>query len=364
MDYGPSTKKTTFTPMQITAQELAGWLNGTVDGDPNVTVNNLAKIEEAKSGDLSFIANPKYLHFAPKTSASVLIVGNDFAKTDSVKATLVRVADPYAAFAQLLEKYASMTAAVQESKIEQPCFIADTAKVGSEVYIGAHSYIAEGAVIGNKVKIYPGCYIGANVEVGEGSTLYPSVIVYHNCSIGKRVMIHAGSVIGSDGFGFAPQPDGSFKKVPQTGNVVIEDDVEIGANTVIDRATLGSTVIRRGVKLDNLIQVAHNVEIGEHTVIASQTGISGSTKLGKHVMVGGQVGFAGHLTIADGTKFQAQTGVAQSIKTPNGAYAGSPAHDYNKQIKTFITLRNLPEMERRLRELENKLAALTKPADE
>ncbi len=350
--------------MQITAQELAGWLKGTVDGDPSIAVNNLAKIEEAKAGDLSFIANPKYLHFADKTGASILIVGNDFIKTVGVKATLVRVADPYSAFTVLLEKYASMTASTQEHKIEQPCFIAPTAKLGNDVYIGANSYIAEGAVIGNNVKIYPGCYIGAKVEVGKDTTLYPNVVVYYNCVVGSRVVVHAGVVIGSDGFGFAPQPDGSFKKIPQTGNVVIEDDVEIGANTVIDRATLGSTVIRKGVKLDNLIQVAHNVEIGEHTVIASQTGISGSTKLGKHVMVGGQVGFAGHITIADGSKFQAQTGVAQSIRQPNGAYAGSPAYDYNKQIKTFITLRNLPEMERRLRELEHKLAALTKPADE
>lgn len=350
--------------MQITAQELAAWLQGTVDGDPTVAVSNLAKIEDAKGGDLSFIANPKYLHFADKTGASILIVGNDFNRTEGIKATLVRVADPYSAFTLLLEKYASITATIHESKIEQPCHIAPTARIGAEVYIGAHSYISEGAVIGNKVKIYPGCYVGANVSIGDDSILYPSVIIYQNCSIGKRVMVHAGTVIGSDGFGFAPQADGSYKKIPQTGNVVIEDDVEIGANTVIDRATLGSTIIRKGVKLDNLIQVAHNVEIGEHTVIASQTGISGSTKLGKHLMVGGQVGFAGHLTIADGSKFQAQTGVAQSIKTPNGAYAGSPAHDYNKQIKTFITLRNLPEMERRLRELEHKLAALTKPADE
>jgi UDP-3-O-[3-hydroxymyristoyl] glucosamine N-acyltransferase len=219
-------------------------------------------------------------------------------------------------------------------------------------------------VIGNNVKVYPGCFVGANTEIGEHTVLNPNVVVYHNCHIGARVIIHAGVVIGSDGFGFAPQQDGSFKKIPQTGNVIIENDVEIGANTVVDRATLGSTIIRKGVKLDNLIQVAHNVEIGEHTVIASQTGISGSTKLGKNVMVGGQVGFAGHITIADGTKFQAQTGVAQSIKQPNGAYAGSPAYDYNKQIKTFITLRNLPDMERRLRELEKQLAALTKPADE
>lgn len=268
-----------------------------------------------------------------------------------MKAALIRVPDAYSAFASLLEKYQQIQRQ-QLSGIQQPVYIAATAKTGDNVFIGAFAYLGENVVVGDGAKIYPQVYLGDNVRVGANATLYPGVRIYHDCVIGKDVTIHAGTVIGSDGFGFAPQADGTFKKVPQLGNVVIEDGVEIGANTTIDRATIGSTLIKSGAKLDNLLQIAHNVEVGHHSVIAAQAGISGSTKIGNGVMIGGQVGIVGHLQIADGTKINAQSGVSKSVKTPNTAITGSPAFEYTAALRSQAISRRLPELEKRIKELE------------
>lgn len=339
--------------MQISAEQLAQLLGGRVDGDPQVVVSNLAKIEEAGPTDLSFIANPKYEKYATQTQAGILIVRDDLKPDGPVAGTLVRVADPYGSFTKLLELYQQQQN--QRTGIEQPSFIADSAKVGEACYVGAFAYIGEGAVIEDGVKIYPHVYVGDGVKIGKGTTLFSGVKVYHQCQLGQRVIIHSGTIVGGDGFGFAPQADGSFAKVPQTGNVVIEDDVEIGANCTIDRATLGSTYIRKGAKLDNLIQVAHNVEIGSNTVIAAQTGISGSTKIGKGAMIGGQVGVVGHIQLADGVKIQAQSGIGKSITKEGSAWAGSPAFDHGQNLRSQIIFRNLPELERRLRDIEAQL---------
>ncbi len=338
--------------MNFTAAQIAQWLGGIVEGNAAISVGRLNKIEEAEQGDISFLANPKYIPFVYTTKASILLVGLDFLPETPISPTLIRVADVYAAFAQLLEAY--NTAISKKTGIEQPSFIAPTAQIGENVYIGAFAYIGHNAVLENGVQIYPNTYIGDSVRVGNDTVIYSGAKIYHQCSIGRQCIIHAGAVIGSDGFGFAPQPDGSYKKVEQTGNVLVEDRVEIGANTTIDRATLGSTIIRRGVKLDNLVQVAHNVEIGENTVIAAQSGIAGSTKIGSNCMVGGQVGFAGHLTIADGCKFQAQTGVAQSIKIANTAWGGTPAIDYRQFVKSSILVKQLPDLVVQIRELIKK----------
>lgn len=340
--------------MQISAEQLAQLLGGTVDGDPKAIVSNLAKIEEAGPSDLSFIANPKYEKYATQTQAGILIVRQDLKPDGPVASTLVRVADPYGSFTKLLELYQQQQN--QKTGIEQPSFIADSAKVGEGCYVGAFAYVGEGAVIEDGVKLYPHVYIGDGVKIGKGSTLFSGVKVYHQCQLGQNVIIHSGTIVGGDGFGFAPQADGSFAKVPQTGNVVIEDDVEIGANCTIDRATLGSTYIRKGAKLDNLIQVAHNVEIGSNTVIAAQTGVSGSTKIGKGAMIGGQVGIVGHIQLADGVKIQAQSGIGKSITKAGSAWAGSPAFDHGQNLRSQIIFRNLPELERRLRDIEAQLA--------
>lgn len=342
--------------MQITAKELAALLGGVVDGNPDAVVSNLAKIEEAQSADLSFIANPKYETYAATTGAGILIVNEKLPKTAGVTATLVRVPDPYAAFTKLLSLYNQQTQ--QKAGVEQPCFIAEDAEVSPDAYIGAFSYLGRGVKVGSGCKIYPNTYLGDGVTIGDGTTVYANVAIYHACKVGCNVIIHAGTVIGSDGFGFAPNPDGSFNKIPQTGNVVIEDDVEIGANCTIDRATLGSTVIRKGVKLDNLIQIAHNVEVGPNSVIAAQAGVSGSTKLGANAMIGGQVGIVGHIQLADGIKVQAQSGISKSIRQSGSAWAGSPAFNYQQNLKSQVIFRNLPELEQRVRDLEARLASL------
>ncbi len=259
--------------------------------------------------------------------------------------------DAYSAFAIILSTYQQMVTA-QMTGIQEPCYVHATAGLGEDVFVGAFTYIGENAIVGNNVKLFPQVYLGDNVTIDEGTILHPGVKIYHDCVIGKNVTIHAGSVIGSDGFGFAPQTDGTFKKVPQIGNVIIEDNVEIGANATIDRATIGSTLIMKGAKLDNLIQIAHNVEVGHHTVLAAQAGVSGSTKIGNNVMIGGQAGIVGHLVIADGAKINAQSGVSKSIKTPNAAVTGSPAYDYTHALRSQALSRNLPEMEKRLKELE------------
>jgi UDP-3-O-[3-hydroxymyristoyl] glucosamine N-acyltransferase len=343
--------------MEFSAAQIAILINGKVEGDPEAKVNSFSKIEEAQSGNLAFFANPKYEEFLYSTGASIVIVSDTYELREPVGATLLRVSDPYSAFAVLLNKYQQM-ATQQLSGIQQPSYIASSAKLGEHVYVGAFAYIGEHVKIGNNVKVFPGTFIGDNATIGDNTILHPGVKVYHDCIVGKNVTIHSGTVIGGDGFGFAPQADGTYKKVPQIGNVIIEDEVEIGSNATIDRATMGSTVVKSGAKLDNLIQIAHNVEIGNHTVIAAQAGVSGSTKIGKYVMIGGQAGIVGHITIADGTKINAQSGVSKSIKESNSSVTGSPAADYTSALRSQAVTRNLPELEKRVWELEKLVQQL------
>ncbi|MBL7734963.1 MAG: UDP-3-O-(3-hydroxymyristoyl)glucosamine N-acyltransferase [Chitinophagaceae bacterium] len=343
--------------MQFTAAQIALIINARVEGDPAAVVASFGKIEEARSGQLTFLANPKYEDYLYSTKASVIIVHDTQDLKEPVNATLLRVVDPYSAFATLLAKYQEMIAQ-QMTGIQEPSYISKTARLGKNIFVGAFAYIGDNVEIGDNAKIYPNVYIGNNARIGDQSELHPGVRVYHDCLIGKNVSIHAGTVIGSDGFGFAPQADGTFKKVPQIGNVIVEDNVEIGANSTIDRATMGSTLIRSGAKLDNLIQVAHNVEVGHHTVIAAQAGVSGSTKIGNNVMIGGQAGIVGHLHIADNVKINAQSGVSKSIKNPHTAVTGSPAFDYTSALRSQAVTRKLPELEKRVIELENLVKQL------
>ena len=344
--------------MQFTAQEISFMLNGTVEGDALATVNQLAKIEEASAGSLSFLANPKYEQYLYTTNASIVIVNNDLVLAEPVKATLIRVENAYSAFSVLLERY--NTIKLNKTGIEQPSFIHPSAQVGKDCYIGAFAYIGPGVKTGNNCKIYPHTYIADNVTLGDNVTLFPGVIVYFDCVIGSNVIIHSGTIIGSDGFGFAPKPDGTYNKISQIGNVVIGDDVEIGSNTTIDRATMGSTVIHKGVKLDNLIQIAHNVEIGANTVIAAQTGVSGSTKVGENAIIGGQVGIVGHVSLAKGTQIQAQSGISRTITDENKKWAGSPATRYNDHMRSQVVVNRLPELEKKILELEKMIAELRK----
>lgn len=342
--------------MTFPASQIALIINGKIEGDANVSVVSFGKIEEAQAGQLSFLANPKYEDFLYTTRASVIIINDAFELKQPVTATLIRVPDAYTAFATLLAKYQEIMEQ-QLSGIQQPSYMAKTATHGKNVFIGAFAYIGENVKIGNNTKIFPNAYIGDDVTIGDNSILHPGVKIYHDCKVGSHVTIHAGTVIGSDGFGFAPQADGSFKKVPQIGNVVIEDNVEIGANATIDRGTIGSTLIKSGVKLDNLIQIAHNVEIGNSTVIAAQTGVSGSTKIGNGVMIGGQVGIVGHIQIGDGAKINAQSGVSKSLE-PGKAVTGSPAYDYTAALRSQAVNRKLPELEKRVKELEELVKQL------
>jgi len=339
--------------MEFSAQQIAGFLNGTVEGNPGTKVSNLSKIEEGVEGTMTFLANPKYTQFIYTTRASVVVVSKDFTPSQAIEATLIRVDDPYQSFAKLLEMFNSMTAG--KTEVSSQAFIASSAKTGKELSVGAFSVIGENAAVGDNVRIYPQVYIGDNVKIGNNCTFYPGVKIYRDCVIGNDCTLHSGVIIGSDGFGFAPQSDSNYKKVPQIGNVVLEDHVEVGSNTTIDRATLGSTIIRRGVKLDNLIQVAHNVEIGENTVIAAQTGISGSTRIGKNCMIAGQVGIIGHITIADGVKIGAQSGIGGSITEEGAMVLGSPAIDVKKTRRNYIHLSNLDEIVRRINHIEKVL---------
>ena len=341
--------------MQFTAQQISDLLHGTIEGDSSVLVNKLSKIEEGTEGSLSFLANPKYAPFIYTTKASIVIVSKDFVAEQPVGSTLIRVDDAYKSFAKLLEVYNEV---LQNKKgIEEHSFVSESAQLGKDVYVGAFAYVGDNVKIGNKAKIYPHVYLGDNVEVGDGTVIYPGVKIYTQCKVGSNCTIHSGVIIGADGFGFAPN-EGDYKKVPQIGNVIIEDNVEIGANTSIDRATLGSTIIRKGVKLDNLIQVAHNVEIGENTVIAAQTGIAGSTKIGKHVMIGGQVGIVGHLTIADGVKIAAQSGIGTSITNPGEIVQGSPAFNISDYKRVYVVFKKLPLLEKKIDDLEKELSSL------
>jgi UDP-3-O-[3-hydroxymyristoyl] glucosamine N-acyltransferase len=337
--------------MQFSAAQIAAIIQGRIEGDPAVSVGSFGKIEEAVAGQLAFLANPKYEEFLYNTGASIVIVNDSLELRQALKATLIRVPDAYTAFASLLAKYQEL-AAQQLVGIQEPSYISRTARLGEKIFVGAFAYLGENVLIGNNVKIHPQVYLGDNVTIQDNTVIHIGVKIYHDCVIGKNVTIHAGTVIGSDGFGFAPQADGSFKKVPQTGNVVVEDNVEIGANATIDRATIGSTIIKAGAKLDNLIQVAHNVEVGNNTVIAAQAGVSGSTKIGNNVMIGGQAGIVGHIQIADGSKINAQSGVSKSIKVPNSAVTGSPAFEYTSALRSQAVSRNLPELEKRIKELE------------
>jgi len=330
-------------------------LSGEVVGNPEVTVSSLAKIEEGKSGTLTFLSNPKYTEYIYSTGASVAIVAVDFTPEKALPAqlTLIKVADPYACFAKLLEAYNQLRQ--PQAGISKLAHVSASAVVADEVYMGEFVSVGERVSIGKGCKIYPQVYIGEGVRIGEGTTVYPGVRIYADCVVGNHCTLHSGVIIGADGFGFAPNAENNYAKVPQIGNVIIEDHVEIGANTAIDRATLGSTIIRRGVKLDNLIQVAHNVEIGENTVIAAQTGIAGSTKIGRDCMIGGQVGIVGHITIADGTKIAAQSGIAHSIKDPGTIVQGSPAFAIMDYKKSYIGFMKLPELMKQLDAINKKL---------
>jgi len=343
--------------MQLTAAQIAVLVNGKVDGNADIAVASFGKIEEAQQGQLAFLANPKYKDFLYTTKASIIIVNNTQEIKQPITATLIKVPDAYSAFATLLDKYQQIQQ--QLTGIQQPVYIDATAKIGDNVYIGAFVYVGKNVVVGDGTKIYPSTFIGDNVTIAQHTILHPGVKIYHDCIIGSKVTIHAGSVIGADGFGFAPQADGSFKKVPQIGNVLIEDNVEIGSNTCIDRATIGSTIIKSGAKLDNLLQIAHNVEVGNNTVIAAQTGVSGSTKIGNNVMIGGQAGLAGHLIIGDGAKINAQTGVGKAVK-PGTSVTGTPFDEFRKYMRNQAFVRSLPQMEKRLKELEALVKELRK----
>lgn len=344
--------------MKFTAQQIADFLSGTVEGNPDVSVNNVARIEEGEAGMLSFLANPKYTSYIYTTGSSIVIVNDDFKPEQPVSATLIRVPDAYSAFARLLELYQQFQTA--KTGVSALSFVGKNTTTGQDIYIGEFAFVGEGCSLADGVKIYPQAYVGDGCVLGEGTIVYPGAKLYAGTKVGKQCIIHAGCVIGSDGFGFAPQQDQQYKKVPQTGIVMIEDYVEIGANTTIDRATLGATIIRKGVKLDNLIQVAHNVEIGENTVMAAQTGISGSTKIGSNCMFGGQVGLAGHINIANGVKLAAQSGVGSSIREVDAIMMGSPAIPLGDYKRASVHFKRLDQMAKKIQELENRLNSLTK----
>ncbi len=338
--------------MEFTAQQISDLLGGIIEGDPASKVNRLSKIEEGEPGSLTFLANPKYTAFIYDTLASIVIVDRDFQPEKKVAATMVRVESAYAAFAKLLDLYNQIRR--DKKGVEQPSFIATSAKLGDNCYVGAFAYIGENVRIGNHVKIYPHVYVGDNVIIGDNTTLFPGAKIYSDCVVGKDCTIHAGVIIGADGFGFAPNSENNYQKVAQIGNVILYDHVEVGANSTIDRATLGSTIIHKGVKLDNLIQVAHNVEIGENTVVAAQTGIAGSTKIGRDCMIGGQVGIVGHITIADGVKIAAQSGIGTSILQSGEILQGSPAFNISDYKRSYVVFRKLPAIEKRIQEVEKK----------
>jgi len=342
--------------MEITAKEIALLLNGSIEGSADAIVKAPSKIEEATAGTISFISSKKYESYAYTTVASVLLVHKDFKPTQPITATLVKVDDVYASLAVLLDHYSGLNRPT--AGISEQASIHSTASLGNDISVGTFSIIEEGASIGDRCVIYPQVYVGKGVKIAADVILYPGVKIYHDCEIGAGTILHANVIIGSDGFGFAPQKDGSFKKIPQIGNVILEANVEIGSNTVIDRATMGSTIIRQGAKLDNLIQIAHNVEIGAHTVIAAQAGIAGSTQIGKHCQIGGQAGFVGHIKVADGTKVQAQSGVAAAVKEPGTAIYGSPALAYSNYLRSYACFKNLPELMKKMAQLERKVKKL------
>lgn len=338
--------------MKFTATQIASILEGEVIGNPNVEVNKLSKIEEGSTGSLTFLANPKYINHIYSTQASLVIVNKSFEPEFEVTATLIKVEDAYKSFSKLLEYYNQVK--LMKSGIEQPSVLSDGVSYGDGLYLGSFCYVGKNVKIGANVKIYPNSFIGDNVTIGDNCVFFAGVRIYSETEIGNNCTIHSGTIVGSDGFGFAPKEDGTYDKVPQIGNVIIEDNVEIGSCSTIDRATLGSTIIRKGVKLDNQIQVAHNVEIGENTVIAAQTGIAGSTKIGKNCLIGGQVGIVGHLTIGDGVRIQAQAGIGKSLKDGE-TVQGSPAYNYGDYSKSYVHFKNLPKIVNDLEELKKTI---------
>jgi UDP-3-O-[3-hydroxymyristoyl] glucosamine N-acyltransferase len=337
--------------MKFTAEQIAGILEGEVVGNPNAEVHKLSKIEEGTEGSLTFLSNPKYQNFIYTTQATITIVNKTFEAEQEVSSTLIKVEDAYQAFSKLLEYYNQVK--LMKSGIEQPSVISENVTYGTDLYLGSFCYVGKNVTIGNNVKIYPNTFIGDNVTIGDNCVFFAGVRVYSETEIGNNCVIHSGTIVGSDGFGFAPHDDGTYSKIPQIGNVILEDDVEVGSCTTIDRATMGSTVIRKGVKLDNQIQIAHNVEIGENTVIASQTGIAGSTKIGKNCMIGGQVGIVGHITIGNNVRIQAQSGVGKSIGDGE-VIQGTPAFNYGDFSKSYVHFRNLPKIVADLDELKKK----------
>jgi len=341
--------------MEFSANDIATLLNGEVEGNGNVKVSNISKIDQPIPGTLTFLSNPTYTKYIYTTTASIVIVNKDFIPENKLSCTLIRVEDAYVALAKLLDFYTK----TKPSKIgiEQPSFVSDSAKLGEQIYLGAFAYIGDNAQIGNNVKIYPHVYVGDNVKIGDNSILYSGVKIYAGCSIGTSCVFHSGSVIGADGFGFAPNPDGTYTKIEQIGNVIIADNVEIGANTTVDSATMGSTIIGKGVKLDNLIQIGHNCEIGENTVMAAQVGIAGSTIIGKNCVFGGQSAVSGHTTIGEGTKVGPKSGIMSSVK-PNSVLLGAPALDFKLAMKTFSIIRNLPELRNDVIELQKKVKTI------
>lgn len=344
--------------MEFTAQQIADYLQGVVEGDPNITVTNFNKIEEGKPGGISFLANPKYTPYIYESKASIVLVNKDFVAEKPISATLVRVDDAYASLAKLMQM--AVVYKPRRKKIECRSHVACSAKIGKGVYVGAFSYISKKAVVGKNSQIYPQVFVGENVKIGENCIIYPGVKIYHDCVIGNNCILHAGVVIGGDGFGFAPQEDGSYKKIPQLGNVILEDDVEIGANTTVDRATMGSTIVHKGVKLDNLNQIAHNVEVGEHTVMAAMSGIAGSSKVGKNCIIAGQVGIAGHLQVADKTTLAAQTGVISSITDNSTPWFGSPAMPMKGYLKAYTLFRKFPDIYKEMQQQKKELLELKK----
>jgi UDP-3-O-[3-hydroxymyristoyl] glucosamine N-acyltransferase len=343
--------------MKFTVKQIAHLLNGKVKGDDSLIISQLAKIEEGTHGDISFLSNEKYEPFLYTTNATAVIVAQNFEPRKSYNTTLILVENPYTAFTQLLVEYQKM---LDTSKIgiEQPSFVGERTSVGENIYQGAFSYIGKSCKIGKNVKIYPQVYISDNVSIGDNTIIYAGVKIYANCIIGNNCIVHSGVVVGSDGFGFAPQADGTYKTIPQLGNVILEDNVSIGSNSTIDCATIGSTIIRKGAKIDNLVQIAHNVEIGENTVIAAQTGIAGSTKVGKNCVLGGQVGVNGHITIADGTKAGGKAGITKSVKKTGTSLNGNPAFDATEYLKSMAVLRKLPAIEKQVKAIEEQILEL------
>lgn len=337
--------------MKFTASQIAGILEGEVQGDPEIAVDTLAKIEEGKAGSLTFLSNPKYTPYLYTTEASITIVNRDFVPEKKYSTTLIKVLDAYQSFSKLLAYYDQ--AKNDKSGVEQPVYIDETVKQGSDLYLGAFSYLGKNVILGNNVKIYPNVYVAENVIIGDNVTLFSGSKICSDSVIGNNCVIHNGAVVGSDGFGFSPTEKGTFTKIPQIGNVILEEDVDVGAGTTIDRATMGSTIIRKGVKLDNQIQIAHNVEIGENTVIAAQTGIAGSTKIGKNCMIGGQVGIVGHIVIGDNVRIQAQSGIGRNVKDGE-VLQGSPAFNYGDFNKSYVHFKNLPKIVNGINNIEKK----------